>query len=290
MIWESASISPITNNEGQITHFLAIKEDITEKKKILEELIKAKDKAEESDQLKSAFLANMSHEIRTPMNGILGFAELLKLPDLSGEEQKYYLDIIEKSGQRMLNIINDIVDISRIESGQMNISTSLTNVNEQMEDIYTFFKPEAEKKGLQIILKNKLPDIMANLETDQQKLYAILTNLIKNAIKYTNSGTIEFGYNLKDGGSVKSDVMEFFVKDTGIGISKNRQTAVFERFIQSDIQDKKAKEGAGLGLSIAKAFVEMQGGKIWVKSDEGKGSTFFFTLLKKHQTKEISIH
>lgn len=286
LFWESASISPITNKEGQITHFLAIKEDITEKKKTLQELIMAKEKAEESDHLKSAFLANMSHEIRTPMNGILGFAELLKEPELTGEEQKYYIDIIEKSGQRMLNIINDIVDISKIESGQMNISKTKTNVNEQIKYIYQFFKPEVEKKGIQFIFNNSLPDKMANLETDQQKLYTILSNLVKNAIKYTDSGTIEYGYNLKGADSVESYELEFFVKDTGVGIAKNRQTAIFERFIQSDIFDKKALQGAGLGLSIAKAFVEMQGGKIWVESEEGKGSIFFFTLPNNNQLEE----
>ena len=278
LIWEAIAISPITNNEGKITHFLAIKEDITDKKKTLQELIKAKEKAEESDQLKTAFLTNMSHEIRTPMNGILGFAELLKAPELTGEEQQYYIGIIEKSGARMLNIINDLVDISKIESGQMNITYSETDVNEQMEYIYTFFKPEAEKKGIQLLFKNSLSDEMAKLETDQQKLYAILSNLVKNAIKYTNTGTIEFGYRVKAGDAVNCFELEFFVKDTGMGISKNRQSAIFERFIQSDIFDTQALQGAGLGLSIAKAFVEMQGGKIWLESEEGKGATFFFTL------------
>ena len=289
LIWEAVSISSITNNEGMITHFLAIKEDITEKKKTLEELIKAKEKAEESDHLKSAFLANMSHEIRTPMNGILGFAELLKEPELTGEEQQYYIDIIEKSGARMLNIINDIVDISKIESGQMNISNSVTNVNEQMKYIYTFFKPEADKKRIHLLLKNSLPDQLAIMETDQQKLYAILSNLVKNAIKYTDSGSIEFGYELKAGRIAEHNELEFFVKDTGSGICKTRQTAIFERFIQSDIFDTKALQGAGLGLAIAKAFVEMQGGKIWVDSEEGKGSTFFFTLPLNHPSAERSI-
>ncbi|NWJ52995.1 MAG: PAS domain S-box protein [Bacteroidetes bacterium] len=288
LIWEAVSISPITNNDGKITHFLAIKEDITEKKKTLQELIKAKEKAEESDHLKTAFLANMSHEIRTPMNGILGFAELLKEPELTGEEQKYYIDIIEKSGARMLNIINDIVDISKIESGQMHISISETNVNEQMEYIYTFFKPEAEKKGIQLLIKNTLPNEMANMETDQQKLYAILSNLVKNAIKYTDKGTIELSYNLKMGDSDEPLEFVFFVKDTGIGISKDRQSAIFERFVQSDIFDTKALEGAGLGLSIAKAFVEMQGGKIWLESEEGKGSIFFFTLPCRNLSEGIN--
>jgi len=274
-IWESASISPITNKDGKITHFLAIKEDITEKKKTMQELISAKEKAEESDHLKSAFLANMSHEIRTPMNGILGFSELLKEPDLTGEEHEFYIDLIEKSGARMLNIINDIVDISKIESGQMNLSISKTNINEQMEYIFKFFKPEAEKKGIHLKINNTQPDQLVSLETDQQKLYAILSNLVKNSIKYTFTGEVEFGYLLKEN---ESSELVFYVKDTGIGIPKERQTAIFERFVQSDIFDKDALQGAGLGLSIAKAFVEMLNGKIWLESEEGKGSVFYFTL------------
>jgi len=240
------------------------------------ELIGAKEKAEESDRLKSAFLANMSHEIRTPMNGILGFAELLKEPKLTGEEQQEYIGIIEKSGARMLNIINDIIDISKIESEQMEVNISVTNVNEQIEYIYTFFKPEVERKGMQIFFQNSLPEKEAIIKTDREKVYAILTNLVKNAIKYSDKGTINFGYNLKMNRELAE--LEFFVKDTGIGILKDRQEVVFHRFVQADISDKRAYQGAGLGLSITKAYVEMLGGKIWVESEEGKGSTFYFTI------------
>ena len=139
----------------------------------------------------------MSHEIRTPMNGILGFAELLKEPNLTGEEQQEYISIIEKSGARMLNIINDIVDISKIESGQMEVSISESNINEQIEYIYTFFKPEVERKGMQLSFKNALPSKEAIIKTDREKIYAILTNLVKNAIKYSDKGSIEFGYKKK---------------------------------------------------------------------------------------------
>ena len=240
------------------------------------ELRNAKEKAEESDRLKSAFLANMSHEIRTPMNGILGFADLLKKPDLSGENQRKYISIIEKSGKRMLNIINDIVDISKIEAGLMEFNMKETNVNEQIEYTYTFFKPESEAKGIKLSLKNSLPAAEATIKTDREKLYAILTNLVKNAIKYTKEGAIEFGYNLKK--DKEAAELEFYVKDTGIGIMKDRQDAVFERFIQADIYDKMAHQGGGLGLAITKSYVEMLGGKIWIESEEGKGSTFYFTL------------
>jgi len=244
----------------------------------------AKEKAEESDRLKSAFLANMSHEIRTPMNGILGFAGLLKEPNLSGEEQQDYIKIIEQSGTRMLNIINDIVDISKIEAGLMKLDIQKTNINEQIEYIYTFFKPEVEAKGLNLSFDNQLTAKDATIRTDREKVYAILTNLVKNAIKYTPSGSIEFGYVLKKGSQTdaielsKNAELHFFVKDTGVGVPMNRQQAIFERFIQSDIEDTLAQQGAGLGLAITKAYVEMLGGRIWVDSQEGQGSTFWFTL------------
>jgi len=236
----------------------------------------AKEKAEESDRLKSAFLANMSHEIRTPMNGILGFAELLKEPRLDGAEQQEYIQIIEKSGARLLNIINDIIDISKIESGQMTVNITESDINEQIEFINTFFKPEFERKGLQYSFKKGLSAKEVIIKTDREKIYAILTNLVKNAIKFTDKGSIEFGYKLNREGEYSN--LEFFVKDTGIGIPHNRQKAIFERFIQADISDKMALQGAGLGLSISKAYVDMLGGKIWVESEPGKGTVFYFTI------------
>jgi len=251
---------------------LEIFQDITERKEFEANLIIAKERAEESDRLKLAFLANMSHEIRTPMNGILGFAELLKEPGLTGETQQEYINIIEKAGARMLNIINDIVDISKIEAGLINVNIKETDINEKIEFVYIFFKPQVEEKGMQLFFKNTLSAKEATIRTDNEKFYSILTNLVKNAIKYSQEGTIEFGY-LK-----KGETLEFYVKDTGIGIPKERQIAIFERFIQADITDKMALQGAGLGLSIAKAYVEMLGGKIWVESEEGIGTTFYFTL------------
>jgi PAS domain S-box-containing protein len=275
---------------GKAQELFCVDIDLTEQKKGEKELIIAKEKAEESDRLKSAFLANMSHEIRTPMNGILGFAELLKQPDLTGEQQQKYLRIIEKSGLRMLNIINDIVDISKIESGQMEMNLSKVNINKQIDYLYNFFKPEAESKGLQLTVENWITNENAEVETDQEKLFAIISNLIKNAIKYTPAGSVTFGckLNLNRANILNSDSpeskhyeIEFSVKDTGIGIPAGRHAAIFERFVQADIADIQAYQGAGLGLSIAKAFVEMLGGYLWLESEPGQGSTFYFKIPYK---------
>ena len=206
------------------------------------------------------------------MNGILGFTELLKSPNLANDEQQEYIRIIEKSGIRMLNIINDIISISKVESGQIEISLSETNVNEQIEYLYTFFKPEAKQKGILLSICNELPPEKAILNTDREKVYAILTNLVKNAIKFTEAGSIKFGY------VKKGNYLEFFVKDTGFGISDAHQKIIFDRFRQANESLTRSHEGSGLGLAISKAYVEMLGGKIWVESEEEKGSTFYFTI------------
>ncbi len=240
------------------------------------ELRLAKEKSQESDRLKSAFLANMSHEIRTPMNGILGFAELLKQPNLSGKNQQRYLEIIESSGTRMLNIVNNIVDISKIESGVIEINDKVTNVNEEIEFLISFFAPEIENKGLRLVCSKALTTNNAFIKTDAEKLYGILTNLLKNAIKQTGKGAIEIGYELKQ--DENKSLLEFFVTDSGNGIAEDRLNAIFDRFVQSDMTNKTAYQGAGLGLSISKAYVEMLGGTIWVESSHGIGSTFRFTI------------
>lgn len=276
-VWVKAIGVPVYDDKGRIFKIQGAFQDISNRKKAEQELIKAKERAEESDRLKSAFLANMSHEIRTPMNGILGFAGLLKKPNLTGQEQREFVEIIEKSGERMLNIINDIVDISKIEAGLMEIRLSNTNINECLEETYRFFKPEIEIKGMKCHLFNSIDKQDTIIKTDKEKLLAILTNLVKNSVKYSHSGSIEIGCQLK--ATPNTTELEFYVKDTGIGIPKERHEAIFDRFVQADIEDTHAYQGAGLGLSITKAYVEMLGGKIHLESVVGKGSTFYFTLL-----------
>lgn len=265
--------------KGQIESRLIIIRDITEQRQAEFELIKAKEHAEESDRLKSAFLANMSHEIRTPMNGILGFTDLLKETDLSRETSQEYISIVESCGVRLLNIINELIEISKIESGTMGIYLSETNVNDQTQFIFNFFKPEAEQKGLFLILKNSLPLSEAIISTDCEKLYAILMNLVKNAIKFTNAGTIEVGYKCIESDSLSStSELLFFVKDTGIGISPELKEIIFERFRQGNESLNRRFEGIGLGLAISKAYVEMLGGRIWIENDSEVGTVFNFTI------------
>ncbi|MFW6203062.1 MAG: sensor histidine kinase, partial [Marinilabilia sp.] len=231
-----------------------------------------KEKAEESDRLKSAFLANMSHEIRTPMNGILGFAELLKSPRLSEESREEYVDIIKQSGDRLLDVMNDLINISKVESDQMEIHISETNIYRDLDYIYHFFEQEARGKGLQLIVTCPLSTEESLVYTDKGKLYAALTHLMKNAIKFTDSGQIELGCQRK------GDFFEFYVKDTGIGIPEAMQDSVLERFVQADTGATRNYEGAGLGLSIVRAYVELLGGRIWLESEEGAGSVFYFTI------------
>jgi PAS domain S-box-containing protein len=251
---------------------LLVKERNKELTLINTELIKAKEKAEESDRLKSSFLTNMSHEIRTPMNGIIGFTELLKEPHLTIEEQQDFIQTIQISGARMLNTINSIIDISKIESGLIDVAINEMNLNEKIEFTYRFFKTEVENKGLQFLVKKGLTTKEANIKTDIEKVYGVLTNLIKNAIKFTYEGSIEFGY------MKKWENLEFYVKDSGIGIPKNQQELIFERFRQGNESHNRGYEGSGLGLSICKSYAEMLGGRIWVESEEALGSTFYFTI------------
>jgi PAS domain S-box len=252
--------------------------------KINLELIKARDRAEESDRLKSAFLANLSHEIRTPMNGILGFSELLLKPDLSYEKIKKYTQLISHNSYQLLSIINDIVEISKIESGQVNIQMLPTNINKIITDVKLILENQILEKGLEFITNMPLSDEQAEISGDEQRIRQILLNLLYNALKFTSKGSIQLGYK------IVSDQIEFFVTDTGIGISREHHKIIFERFRQIEPADSNKVSGTGLGLSISKAFAELMGGKIWVESQLGKGSAFFFTVpfVQTGQQKEES--
>jgi signal transduction histidine kinase len=265
----SIAIQKLKQSAGEFSYIGVLFEDYFNQRKTLEQ---AKKRAEESDKLKSAFLSNIAHEIRTPMHGILGFAEMLKTASLSNEQMREYIAIIEKSSARMLNTITDLIEISRIESGQTEISLSLLDIDGQVESIYAIFKPEADKKGLQLSVKNIMETEGLHIRTDREKLDTIFTQLLKNAIKYTKKGSIELSY------IQKGDYIEYSVKDTGIGIEKDKQLSIFGRFTQADNSLSKIYEGSGLGLSITKAYVEMLGGSIWVESEPGEGSTFYFTI------------
>lgn len=250
--------------------FVSVVRDFTVHKEYEASIIKAKKKAEENDKLKSAFLANMSHEIRTPMNGIIGFVDLLQTPDLSSEKSNTYLKVLAKSCDRLLNTINDIMEVSKIESGQTSLNLNDHNINEILFQQYKFFEPEALKNQTKLILTTPTNGLI--VKTDGAKFESILSNLIKNAVKFTKDGEIEISYE------VESGQLKFCVRDTGIGIAKDRQKAIFERFIQADMKLSSGYEGTGLGLSICKSYVELLGGKLWVESEVNKGSAFYFTI------------
>jgi PAS domain S-box-containing protein len=272
---ERTIITPVKDDSGNVTNFIAVKMDISLQKETEKALFEAKVKAEESDKLKSAFLANMSHEIRTPMNSIIGFSEMLDLPDVENKKKSEFIEIIKNNGYRLLALINDIIDISKIEAGQIDLHIGKANVNQLLGKLYETFNFSAHKKNIEIVLKEGLKDEQCVISTDSSKLNQVMTNLINNAIKFTHKGRIEFGYKLKSG------ELEFYVRDTGIGISQEYQDKIFERFRQVEITVTKQYEGTGLGLSISKALVEKLGGKIWVDSIQGSGSTFYFTIPYK---------
>ncbi|MHC1737088.1 MAG: response regulator [Ignavibacteriaceae bacterium] len=262
-------------NQKQILETM-VKERTFELERTNIELLIAKDKAEESNRLKSAFLSNISHEIRTPFNGILGLLSIIQYDDISVNEKETYFKFINQNAWRLMNTITDIVEISQIQTGQIILSPSKINIKHLTYELFNLFKPDADKKELQLTINNGSPDNAEFIISDKLKLRTILSKLIDNAVKYTKTGSIEFGYSL--GKENKPAEIKFYVKDTGIGIPRDKYQDCFQQFMQADISHTRPFEGSGLGLSIAKNFVEMQGGKIWVESEEGKGSSFYFTL------------
>ncbi len=253
----------------------SIVHDITERRLAEEQLIRAKEKAEENDRLKTAFLHNISHEIRTPMNAIIGFSAFMNDPDLPADKRKYFLDIICENSNQLLTIITDIINIATIEAGQEKVNEKETNVNGIFNNLLKQFQRKMMDSDLSINFKTKLPDDESLIYADETKLIEILLNLIGNAVKFTNEGSVQFGYTAKE------DYLEFFVEDTGIGIPSEMYEKIFDRFYQVDSTIAKVYSGTGLGLSISKSYVELMGGKIWVKSEPDKGSIFYFTVPYK---------
>lgn len=271
--WEKNIISPIINEKREIVQFIAFKEDITETRNLMTDLVKAKERAEESDRLKSAFLANLSHEIRTPMNAILGFTELLQDPELTMDTIANYVAIIHHSGYHLLGIINDIIEISKIEVGQISPKYALFDIGALIRNLYETLKVTIPDNR-DVVLKIDPPESINQrmIYTDEVKLTQIFTNLISNALKFTNKGLVRFGYVEKDG------FLEFSVKDTGIGIDEVNHRLIFDRFYQVDSDLRIKGGGSGLGLAISKAYIEMLGGTITVQSKLGEGATFIFTI------------
>ncbi len=264
-IYKNAHVIQIKDKKYILESFI----DISTLKKTEQELIKAKEKAERSERLKTSFLANMSHEIRTPINAILGLSDVLKRNMPCLEENMGYIDVIQKSAERMINTINDIVDISKIETNLVELSFQEMNIAEYLENLYTFFTPQLNHTNIVLLLEL---DRDIKITTDPDKLNTILINLLKNALKFTTKGYIKFGYK-----TFERDI-EFFVKDTGIGIKEKYQKVIFERFIQADNSNSKRYEGSGLGLSIAKSYTDLLGGHMRVESEPDSGSCFYVTL------------
>ena len=273
--WESAVIAPVKDNSGEIINYIAVKQDITDEINAHNELIEAKEKAEESDRLKSAFLANMSHEIRTPMNAILGFSQLLNIPSLAEKDKQSYLNIINSTGNQLLIIIDDIINISRIEAGIIDLNETEFDLNQIVIETFETLRVNAEMKKVNLTYSVDLKNDKSLIYTDKGKLSQILINLINNALKFTKTdGNVKFGYK------IQNEKILFFVKDNGIGINKKDQGVIFERFRQIEHKGK-VYGGTGIGLSIVKAFITKMGGKIWLESKVGEGTIFFFELPNK---------
>ncbi|MBN2523837.1 MAG: response regulator [Bacteroidales bacterium] len=271
--WELISITPIKNHENEITNYIAVKEDITLRKEMEKELIKARDKAERSDQLKEAFLQNMSHEIRTPLNAIVGFSALLNEKEsVSQELIKHYTSIIKNSSNQLLSIVSDVLTMASIQTGQETIAFNPVDLNALFDELYNIYLPLVEEKNIDLIYSKQVSDKKFIITTDGIKLRQILTNLLNNAIKFTQHGTIEFKY------TVSNNNIDFLVKDTGIGIAREYHELIFERFRQVEHTIPISYGGTGLGLSISRSFAEMLKGSIKVESKPDHGSSFYLTI------------
>ncbi|MCB2219365.1 MAG: PAS domain S-box protein [Bacteroidetes bacterium] len=268
---------PLKSEVYQGIALLGVSIDITERIQVEQELKKAKNKAEEADRLKTAFLANMSHEIRTPMNAIIGFSELLNDPDLTGDNRKEFVQLIGENSKVLLHLIEDIIDVAKIEAGQIKVVKGACQVNMIMDEIKAQFTAKLNKypqKKITIRTQKLVPDTRFAIQTDPLRFKQIMNNLVGNAFKFTEEGFIDLGYSIDE----KEKTITFFVKDTGIGLEADKLSLIFERFRQAQESSTKEYGGTGLGLTISRRLVEILGGNMWVESVLHEGSTFYFTL------------
>jgi PAS domain S-box-containing protein len=283
--WMLTSKIPLKNENGVITGLVGIGHDITHRKKMEEELRSAKLKAEESDRLKSLFLANMSHEIRTPLNGILGFSSFICSGNFDPSQLEYYGRIIENCGQRLTTVIDDIIDISLIQSNQLKVEHNNFNLYDLLEELYVLFKVQKKDQlgNIKFRLLNCSSACCEEIYSDKNRLFQVMKNLLDNAFKYTEYGSVEFGFlDSEDGDLI------LYVKDSGIGIEESKIGVIFENFRQVEEGFSRQYEGTGLGLPIVAGIVEKLGGKVWVKSAPQKGSAFYVSIPKKRNGKNAS--
>jgi len=267
-----SSIAVVDDKTGKATGLIGIFFDITGQKQTIKLLETAREKATESDRLKTAFLNNLSHEIRTPLNAIVGFSTMLNEPGQLSENRLEFQDIITHSSDHLLEIVDDVVEISKIEAKAVRIIKKEVNINQMLQRVYDRFKPDAEEKNLLLRYDAPIEEREIIITTDGYKLFQTLTNLLSNAVKFTKEGKVEFGC------SIKENKIEFYVSDTGIGIGLEDRPNIFKPFYQAESSITKRYEGTGLGLSITKAYVELLGGEIWFRSEPARGSVFCFNV------------
>lgn len=284
-MWFNTSKFPFKDRDGKIVGTFGVSTNITPQKNLEADLLSAKIKAEESDHLKTAFLHNISHEIRTPMNAIVGFSGFLNDPDIEMDKKAHFANVVVQSSNQLMSIIDDIVLIATIEAGQEKINVTDIDLNSVLLYEYEQFLTRSVEKGIELKCKPGLDNNQSGLRADETKLLQVLSNLLVNAFKFTSKGHIYFGY------TKKNNFLEFFVEDTGIGIPKEMHKEIFQRFRQVDSSMSRQYGGSGLGLSISKAYIDLMGGKMWVESEEGKGSCFYFSIpYHQSSSREININ